>query len=73
MRQRVGELMSRDGNRLRWAPDTAVVSASGDLGYALDHYWLLGEGAQERHVARRIRQKQPTASGRSWWISGREG
>lgn len=40
----VGPMLAETGDRFTWWPDTAVVSESGDLGYTLGRYAIVGEG-----------------------------
>lgn len=39
-------MLEETGDRFTWWPDTAVVAASGDLGYTLGSYAITGTGAQ---------------------------
>ena len=40
----VAPMLEETGDRFTWWPDTAVVAASGDLGYTLGRYAVLGGG-----------------------------
>lgn len=42
----IGPVIAEYGDRFTWWPDTAVVAASGDLGYTLGSYAIVGEGEQ---------------------------
>ena len=42
----VAPMLESAGDRFTWSPDTAVVSESGDLGYTLGRYVIVGEGEQ---------------------------
>ena len=60
-------MLTRTGDRFTWEPDTAVVAASGDLGYTLGHYTIIGEGEQAGDTVGRgnyvtVWQKQPDGS-----------
>ena len=44
--ERVAPMLEQHGDRFTWWPDTAVVAASGDLGYTLGRYAVVGAGEQ---------------------------
>ena len=63
----LGPMIAEYGNRFTWWPDTAVVAASGDLGYALGSYAIVGDGEQAGDTIARghyvtVWQKQPDGS-----------
>ena len=60
-------MLTQTGDRFTWWPDTAVVAASGDLGYTLGRYAITGEGEQAGDTVARghyvtVWQKQPDGS-----------
>lgn len=71
VRERLTPMLEQTGARFHWAPDTAVVAASGDLGYTLGRYRIMGDGAQAADTVGRghyvtVWQKQ---SDGSWKIA----
>ncbi len=44
--ERMTPMIDEYGDRFTWWPDTAVVAASGDLGYTLGRYAIVGAGEQ---------------------------
>lgn len=42
----VAPMLAQHGDRFTWWPDTAVVAGSGDLGYTLGRYAIVGAGDQ---------------------------
>ena len=60
-------MIAEYGDRFTWWPDTAVAAASGDLGYTLGSYAIVGEGERSTDTIARghyvtVWQKQPDGS-----------
>ena len=63
----LGPMIAEHGERFTWWPDTAVVAASGDLGYTLGRYAIVGTAGQAGDTIARghyvtVWQKQPDGS-----------
>jgi len=65
--ERVAPMLAEYGERFTWWADTAVVAASGDLGYTLGRYVVMGEAEAAGDTVARghyvtIWQRQPDGS-----------
>ena len=62
--ERVAPMIAEYGDRFTWWPDTAVVAASGDLGYTLGRYAVRDEAGDTTATGHYVTvwQKQPDGS-----------